>query len=465
MQTLSKEEFKKKYGTVGLQQFQNAPKKGEGFLDRLKSSAKEGIGQIKAGAEQINNNRGINPFPILEGTLKAGAGAVNTLFSPVSAAIEPVVKPTLGKAVNFAADKISDSPTVQRFANSKAGVLASRVTEDINNFNTVAGAVVGSKTLTKLGGATRNAVTEAGASFNTAIRKSVSGEPLAMAKNVAKDVSPTYGSIINDQITRAFELTPGDLKNIGKSTGNSVGEFVAQHDLIGNTVDASKSLLSDFYKNNYNAVRTEIGKVKQVYSQSRVPRYTEALQELQKKLSDTPGLQRETAEVNALLRKKDIQLSDVQRVKELMDDHFSLYKATGDVSEGIAKQGLDNIRKDIRGFIENEVKTNSGVDIFDLNNKVATSRSILDAIESRAGKPVTRAQISLQDLGWFSGASVLGTPLAGIALVFAKKVLESPSIRLRIAKYVKGLSDAKKAQLKGELNAGKVPAELKQFEE
>jgi hypothetical protein len=464
MQTISEDEFKKRYGEVGHSQFnQPQPSQGPNFGQRIKQAASQGIDMIKSSNADINSG---NPLRFMEGAVRAGAGAVETAFSPVTAAIEPVTKPTIGKAVNYAADKISNNPEVQKFAASKAGELMSRIVEDLNNLNTIAGVVVGSESAAKLTSKFDSLMSDLREAIPTSVPEaatSAAKPALTTAKTAIKEISPSYQSIINDQVTKAFDLTQGDVKNISLSTGNHVGDFVAKHDLIGNTVESSQRLLDDFYKQNYKTVRDEISQVKTTYEPSSVPRYTEALQELQKKTTDVPGLQEASTEINALLKKKTIKLEDVQRAKELMDDHFSLYKVTGDVGEGIAKQGLDNIRKDLRKFIEDEVKNNSGTDIRELNNNVATSRSIMDAIKNRATRASTRQKISLGDLGWFTGGSVAGTPLFGIAAVFAKKVLESPTVRLRIAKFVKGLSDAKQVKIKTDLEAGLIPQELQQF--
>ncbi len=459
MKTISEQEFKKKYGTEGAA-LVSKPQEAN-FAQRLKEAATQGIGKIKSSHKDINSG---NPLKFIEGSLRLGAGAVETAFSPITAAIQPVTKPTLGRAINYTTDKISNSEAVQKFATSKPGQITSRIVEGVNNLNTIASVVPGPKIGSSLSkSASHIAEGVPTVSLGKSLGKINTGPLAGVAKNVAKDISPTYGSIINEQITRAFELTPGDLKNISRSTGNSVGDFVAKHDLIGNTVDSSRRLLDDFYKENYATVRTEINKVPTPYKVMAVPRYTEALNELQKQITDVPGLQKSSAEINALLKKKTVTLADVQRVKELMDDHFNLYKVTGDVSQGVAKEGLANIRKDLRGFIEKEVKKNSGVDIGELNNNVSTSRSILEAVKDRAGRPTTRAQISISDLGWFGGGSLVGTPLFGIAAVFAKKVLESPSVRLRIAKFMKSLSDAKKLKIKAELQSGEIPDELAPF--
>jgi hypothetical protein len=174
-------------------------------------------------------------------------------------------------------------------------------------------------------------------------------------------------------------------------------------------------------------------------------------------------LQKANALIDKLLQKKVVTLENVQKVKEMMDDHFNLYKVTGDVGEGIAKEGLVNIRKDLKNFIEKQVKKNTGTDIGELNNNVATSRSIVNAITDRSTRGLTRANVNLSDLGWFGTASIGGGPLTGIAAVFVKRVLENPTVQLRIAKYIKDMSLKQQEKIKASLKAGDIPSELEIF--
>jgi hypothetical protein len=211
-------------------------------------------------------------------------------------------------------------------------------------------------------------------------------------------------------------------------------------------------------------VRAEIAKVDKVYSAAEVPRYQEALSAIKKKISDVPGLEKANTEVNALLKIKKPTLQNIQRVKELMDDHFNLYKVTGDVGEGVAKEGLANIRKDLRYFIENEVEKETGADIRMLNNNVQTSQSILRATKARSTRGLTRANLSLSDLGLFTAGSFTGSPLFGAALVFAKKVMQSATFRLRASQILDSLSDAGKAKVISQLNKGIVPKEMSNLE-
>lgn len=280
---------------------------------------------------------------------------------------------------------------------------------------------------------------------------------------VVKDIVPSRQGMINHQVSRALDLTPGDLNNIARSTGNEVAPWLSELNLIGKNKAHTQQLVDEFYQTNYKTVRDEIGKVTRTYAPYQIPRYTDALTQIQQKVRGVPGLEKIAAEVDNLLHKPDIRLAEVQHVKELMDNHFNLYKVTGDVGEGVAKEGLDNIRRDLKQFIEAEVKANTGADIAKLNNNVATARSISDAVTTRSSRGLTRSNLKLGDLGVFGIGSAYGTPLFGLALLFGKKLLESPTIRLRIARYLDKQSDARKVKLQEELAAGRVPQELEKL--
>lgn len=281
-----------------------------------------------------------------------------------------------------------------------------------------------------------------------------------LTESVVGDVLPSTERIVNSQVSKALDLTQGDLKNINLSTGNDVGKFIADNNAIGvNKAEVVKNLTKVF-DDNYKGVRTEINNVKATYNQVEIPRYTEALKELKKKVEGVAGQQEATAEINMLLDKKNPTLADAQRVKELVDEQFSLYNAMGDVKEGVAKSGLANIRKDLKEWIEVEVKDRSGVDIRDMNNKVQTSREILDAIEMRDTRGLTRSNFSISDIGLGATVGFGINPLVGAAAVLVKKIVESPSVRLRVVKFLDELNDAKKQQIIDDLEAGKAPDDL-----
>lgn len=453
MQTLSEEEFKRRYGSQALAAFdnpQNQPKQ-PGFIQRVKESYNAGYGKAKQGVSEVANSK--NPVNFMEGVLKGGAGAVEATFSPISAAVEPAVKPV----VNYAADKLSNNASFQKFATSKAGEVTSRALEDVNNLNTIAGAVAGGMETPKVAGKVGS---------NLRPREFSAPNPIKLpeaGKNFVKDVVPNSDRIINHQVTQALDLTPGDLNNIARSTGHEVGRFLADENLLGNNKEITMSNVENFFKENYANVRSEIGKVNTVYKPNQVPRYVEALKSIKQKVDNVPGLQKVGVEVNNLLNKKNISLKDVQRVKELMDDHFSIYKATGDVGDNIAKEGLNNIRHDIQHFIEEQVNKHAGTDIKELNNNVSTAKGIMDAVETRNPRGLTRSNFKIGDLAVAGYGFSLGGPLGATAAIFFKKLYDSPSVKLRFSKWLDTVTDAQKARMSETLDRGQIPPEFDQF--
>lgn len=170
MNTLSLEEFKRKYGEAGLDMIKkpSQPQPQQGFAERTKQSFKSGYEKIKSGFKQAGDLGDVKkkqslltaPLKGFEAIGKIGAGTIEAVTSPITAAAEPVLRPTVGRAVEFAADKISDIPVVQKFADSKAGDMTSRITENVANYNTIAGAVAGSKTLMRTPTVVENVATK-----------------------------------------------------------------------------------------------------------------------------------------------------------------------------------------------------------------------------------------------------------------------------------------------------------------
>ena len=327
----------------------------------------------------------------------------------------------------------------------------------------VTGVGVGSKGAKVAGKAGMEAV-QTGA--ESAIRGAkVAGEAIGnvaeAGAKIAGDVIPTRKGVISGQISKALDLTPGDISNIKSSTGNDVGEWISNKNLIGGNKEETLNAIKGYTDTQYKAVRDEIAKVKKTYTLNDMPRMKDSIILLESQVKGVPGLEDTFKEVRSLLRKKSYKLSDAQRVKELLDEQFSLFKATGDVKEGTIKKGLANVRKDVKEFIEKEIKDTTGTDIRALNNDVSTGMSILEDASIRASRDLTRANVSLSDLGFFGTGSLIGTPLFGAAALLGKRIIESPTVRLRIANFLKKLPSKEKTAIKNELLNGKVPDILK----
>lgn len=487
MKTFTADEFQQKYGDHGVSLFtstapqnQSTDQGGAGYVDTVKNNIKSDLNtRVDRTGAILDRKDSSIPEKAVQ-LLGQGAGLAANTAETVVGNIPGVkqVGEAIGKGIDWlATSELSPIKHLGDFiGNNKALQTATHLYDTDPNFKDSVDAVAN---IARLGGDVQAAMDSAKFSKNVtqkvmgaiktgatdtiapAIEGTISklGSAAETTKNVVKDVVPSSERLVNSEVTRALDLTQGDVKNINLSTGNDVGKFLADKNLIGGNVADTVKNIDSFYKENHNAVRSEIAKVTDTYKVKDVPRYTEALTEIKKQIQDVAGLQDANTEVDKLLKNKKPTLGDVQRVKELMDQHFSLYKAVGDVKEGVAKTGLAKIRGDLKGFIEKEVKAKTGADIKDLNNNVQTARSISDAVETRSTRGLTRGNISTGDIVTFLTGSGLGggNPLVGGVAVLAKKLLENPTLKLKFAKWLDGLNDAKKAAVVEDLKNGVVP--------
>jgi hypothetical protein len=193
---------------------------------------------------------------------------------------------------------------------------------------------------------------------------------LGKAKNIAtkskvgqiiKEAVPTVTEIKRNQVVKALDLTPGDLSNIKKATGNDVTDFIVSKNLIKDTPEAVADSLTDVRKSTKDLRNSEIKKVTNVYTPEQIPGVIKGLDTILKGVDEVPGLEKAAGEIRTLMNKAQFSLEDVQRAKDLLDDNSSIYSKIGDVKSGATARGLDNIRKEIRKFIEDEVNTSTQV--------------------------------------------------------------------------------------------------------
>ena len=109
-----------------------------GFVEKIGEAARGGIEKVIAGQEQ--GESASNPLELIEGATKIGAGAIETVTSPLAPIFEPIAK-----GIEKVTDVVSDSPAIQEFAMSPAGEATSRVAEDVANLSTIAGTVAGGR--------------------------------------------------------------------------------------------------------------------------------------------------------------------------------------------------------------------------------------------------------------------------------------------------------------------------------
>lgn len=162
----------------------------------IKGAFNSGVQQVKDAYHAPSTN----PITGVENLLKMGSGAATAITSPLA----PALKPIQQDVINPIGDKIGSNPTIQKFANSKAGEVTSRVAEDVGNAANVAGTVLGGKELFESG---KNFVNNAAENIKTSATNQAADVAAQAQKtletNAVKDATPAYNKkLIKDQPIR-----------------------------------------------------------------------------------------------------------------------------------------------------------------------------------------------------------------------------------------------------------------------
>lgn len=250
---------------------------------------------------------------------------------------------------------------------------------------------------------------------------------------ITKDIIPTSTDMQRSQVTKALDLTQGDLANISKKTGNDVTDFIISNDLLKATPEDVAQSLNDFRKAQKDLKASEIAKVTNIYTPEQVPSVMQALDTIIADIDGVAGLEKEVANMRAIRGQKTLSLSDIQDAQYLIDENSNIYSKIGDTKSSSTARGLDKLRNDSKVFIEDEVTkaTNGKTNIKDINNKIQTSYSIEDSINTRSTRDLTRQKISLSDSVVLFGGGATFNPAIGVGLYITKKIIESPTFRLK----------------------------------
>ena len=181
----------------------------------MSNAFQSGVSQMKQSFQQ--SREASNPLEAIESGITFGAGAINTAFSPLAPIVEPIAKP-IRKGVEFVADKISDIPEVQKFAQTKAGETTERIAEDVGNLSTIAAtATIGPRVPQVAGTVAKTAVKPvAPIARGTGRTLKNLGE-----KSYSLTVTPEEGALLAKQ---SYEATRGSVFNKVKNvmTGDDI---------------------------------------------------------------------------------------------------------------------------------------------------------------------------------------------------------------------------------------------------
>lgn len=180
------------------------------FIEPAIESVKSGINQM--GQAQYDSTQGKNP---LETGLAYGSGAASAIYSPFAPLISPLMNKVTDTA-NRVVEPLTNKPSVQRFAQSKAGELTSRVAENVSNAANIFGAVA---PVAKFG--VRNTLVKQPAD---AIQKGldIASNTIQGGVNIAKDISQGYKEYKAGKLQDSISTEVDDLLKKTRSIQNNV---------------------------------------------------------------------------------------------------------------------------------------------------------------------------------------------------------------------------------------------------
>lgn len=157
---MTQAEYEKKYGQTPTVSPTPTPTPSQGMGSQISNAFQSGVQQVKTGFDQAQ--LGNNPAKAFQGATNIASGAINAATAPLAPVFAPI-----GKLVNYAADKISDNPSVQNFAQSKAGQITSDIAETTGNLSNIAGTVA---SFSGAGSAVKNVAEKTGETVKPAIQ-------------------------------------------------------------------------------------------------------------------------------------------------------------------------------------------------------------------------------------------------------------------------------------------------------
>lgn len=209
-----------------------------------------------------------------------------------------------------------------------------------------------------------------------------------------------------------LDLVKNMIKEEWSKTPDNVSKWMQDRNIWGTKESIIKQLdaVSDASK---SAVDTSLASVKKTYD---LPVAKQAVNQLFDKISEVPGLEKETAKIVEQFGKKELTLSELNALKRQIDNTYDIYKASsyGDPKAGLVAKGLNNMRTEIKTFIETQAKKEGLPSIADLNNQTAVAKALSINIGKKESSEMARELISMfAPTGVWAGLGAVGWAYSG----------------------------------------------------
>lgn len=340
-------------------------------------------------------------------------------------------------------------------------------------------AVVGAKAATTAG-----KVSRVGRVAATAGRVGRAAEAIGAATDPLMGAARAGGRVLRGASrqahTRAARLTaetldlnPQDIRRIARSNiaGVRPEEWLLERGYIGKrgalTPENLQDTLADAATKSRETLDAGLANITDTFDiRGPAKPVMDVLDTLDQTFKGAPGNEDLVGRVRELRKKRNLNLTEINEVKRMVDSELDVFTRSGDVRAGAQGRGLANLRDRIKVFIEKEASQRGFEDVRGLNKDTQVLTEIELAMEKVASRKIKRSSFSLSDLVASGvGGTVWGGSGAVIALIGKKLILENPRLRLMAARAIESLPEASQNILNQALKAGKLEGKAAQIGE
>lgn len=183
-----------------------------------------------------------------------------------------------------------------------------------------------------------------------------------------------------------------------------------------------------------------------------------SLQVVYDTIKDVPWLENRLARVESLMSKEKHTLSELDEIKSILDDTKKIYTNAGDVKAWAIMDWLDNVRKDLRKYIEDAATKEWLGNVKMLNNETQIAKWLQDAISRKDSADMAREMLGVFSktaiwwVAWYNvwpfDSSTLGWKVWNIIVwALAGKYLFSTKAKTNLASYINKMSGWSKKEL------------------
>ena len=257
----------------------------------------------------------------------------------------------------------------------------------------------------------------------------------------------------------ALKLSPSEQRKFMSVTGSnwkSPYDWLLERWISG-TDETIAEQLGVYAKTNKKALDKGVGAIKWKFWGKE---YADALEFLKWQFEKNPfGNEKTMARIEKILPKlqsKQATASDLLEAKRIFDKSTSIFNVTWDVGSGLQKQGLANVRSQIKKKLE-IIWEKYGVDVKSLSKEIQLANSLKKWLDKRTNVTTNNNALSLTDwfgmslwawVWWAAGWWDPSTYIAWIAWALAaKKIFQNPKLQTKLAVSLSKLPKIKQSQI------------------